>query len=615
MLQVRNLKKSYGGKVLFDDVSFALTPRERLGLVGRNDSGKTTLFRLLLGEEQPDDGIIEAPRRYRIGHVSQLLQFEGDTVLAEACRGLESGTDLRPETHRAEKMLAGLGFDPADIRKAPSQVSGGLQVRLQLARVLLSAPQLLLLDEPTNYLDIVAIRWLERFLRGWPNELILVTHDQDFMDSITTHTMAIHRQRVRRVEGTTTKVYALLSQDEEIYEQTRRNEARERRRVERFIERFRAKATKARSVQSRIKMLEKRATLERLSAIPSLEFQFNAAPFAGNHLLACSELEFRYVEASPLLLGGISVEVKSGERIGVIGKNGKGKSTLLRLLAGELPPCAGSIARNPSLRLAHFGQDNIERLHSERTVEEEVMAAHPDHERRAARDICGAMMFEGDEALKRIRVLSGGERARVLLGKLLVTPANLLLLDEPTNHLDADAIDSLIEAIAAFPGGVLFVTHNERMLRALATRLLVFDRGSARLFEGTYADFLERIGWADEDESRLASAKTDANGRGRQEERRLRAARVTRRSRLLRPLDDAIARCESEIAELEERRRAAQEGLCEASRTSEGGAIARLSRELHGLGGEIDERYQALERALTERERTAEALDAEEAGS
>ncbi len=498
MLQIHQLSKSYGPRVLFDEVSFSLTPGERLGLVGRNGSGKSTLLKLILGEESCDIGNIEKPKLYSIGHLSQHLEFTADTVLEEACLGLPIQEGGWVEEYLAEQALMGLGFTVEDFDRPPSEFSGGFQVRLQLAKVLVSGSNLLLLDEPTNYLDIVTMRWLERYLRNWDGEVILITHDREFMDRVITHSMIIHRGKVRRVQGITGKLYQMLESEEEIHEKTRLNQAKSRKDDERFVERFRYTASKAKQVQSRIKMLDKKGKMDALASIANLSFKFNAAPFNAHTLLEFEDLEFGYKDGESLI-SKLALSMEMGERVAIIGKNGRGKSTLLNLIAGELTARSGRFKRHPSLKVAHFGQTNIDRLTPSMTIEEEVISSMPVSSVGNARAICGLMMFQGDDALKRVEVLSGGERARVLLGKLLVGPANMVLLDEPTNHLDMESIDSLSAAIQAFPGGTMIVTHNERVLHALATKLIVFDRGRSIMFDGTYRDFLDRVGWADED--------------------------------------------------------------------------------------------------------------------
>ncbi|MHC5066860.1 MAG: ABC-F family ATP-binding cassette domain-containing protein, partial [Planctomycetota bacterium] len=616
MLQIQGLSKAYGERVLFDGVTFALTPGERLGLVGRNGSGKTTLMRLILGEETADAGRIERPKQYSVGHLSQHLEFTKDNILEEACLGLPEQEGGWKEEYLAEQALMGLGFTVEDFSRPPSEFSGGFQVRLQLAKVLVSAPNLLLLDEPTNYLDIVSMRWLERYLRSWPGEVILITHDRQFMDRIVTHTMAIHRGKVRRVPGGTAKLYEILAVEEEIHEKTRLNQAKSRKDTERFVERFRYKASKSRQVQSRIKALEKQGSMEQLAEIATLSFKFNAAEFNAHHLLHVEDLEFGYEEEQQLI-SELSLSLEMGDRVGIIGKNGKGKSTFLNLIADELRPRGGRIKRHPSLEMAHFGQTNIDRLHAGMTVEEEIMSVVPDGSRGTARGICGLMMFQGDDALKKVDVLSGGERARTLLGKLLVSPANLVLLDEPTNHLDMESIESLIDALQAFKGGVMIVTHNERVLHAVANKIVIFDRGRASWFDGSYRDFLDRVGWSDEDEGRkpkkdLAADKQETSEkkapagkasaakplRGK-ELRQKRATIVEARSKALRPLAKEMHGLEDAIMALEPKLSLANEQLEAAAQANDKDGIVRLSKESAELQKKIEDMFGDLEKVTT----------------
>jgi len=387
MLKVSGLEKSYGSQVIFDNVSFVMNPGERIGLVGRNGHGKTTLFRMLLGEEEPDAGVISVPNYYTIGHLSQHIRFSEDTVLKEGCLALKASEDGIDESYKVETILMGLGFTTDDFDRNPKEFSGGYQVRLNLAKVLVSEPNLLLLDEPTNYLDIVSVRWLTRFLRAWRDELIIITHDRDFMDSVTTHTMGIHRCKMKKIAGPTEKLYQQIAQEEEIHEKTRIGDEKKRAEVEEFINRFRAKATKAKAVQSRIKMLEKMEKHDKLSDIRTLDFSFKSAPFPGKWLMNANDISFAYNQGETPLFSGLNIAVGKNDRIAVIGKNGKGKTTLLNLLAGEFQPQTGSVQHNQNLSIAYFGQTNINRLNPQKTVEMEIMDTHPDCNRGAALQI------------------------------------------------------------------------------------------------------------------------------------------------------------------------------------------------------------------------------------
>ena len=324
------------------------------------------------------------------------------------------------------------------------------------------------------------------------------------MDRIVTHTMGIHRNRVKKIEGDTGKYYTQIAQEEEIYEKTRLNDERRRKEIERFITQFRAKARLVGMVQSRIKTLEKMEKKERLVRLKDLDFSFTCTPFVGKYVLQATSLAFSYDPARELIRD-FTLTVRPGERVCIIGPNGKGKTTLLKLLAGQLVPDSGEIALNPKAIPGTFEQTNASRLVDSRTVEEEILYTHSEINQQKARDICGAMMFEGDFALKKIGVLSGGEKSRVMMGKLLATPVNLLLLDEPTNHLDMESSDALLAALDSFDGAVVMVTHNEMFLHALAERLIIFYRDAVEVFEGGYQHFLDKGGWGDEEVQLSAS--------------------------------------------------------------------------------------------------------------
>jgi len=502
MIALQSIKKGYGAQTLFEDVSFQVNAGDRIGISGRNGHGKSTLFRLILGQESPDGGRIEIPRGYTIGHLDQHYQYAGATTHEEACSALPDLEGGYKEEYKAEEILHGLGFTEALIQGDPHKLSGGFQVRLNLAKALLREPRMLLLDEPTNYLDITSSRWLERFLLNWENEMMIITHDRAFMDAVCTHVVGIHRQRCRKVQGTVAKLWDAILLDEDVIMKTAASEAKKREQMEKFIARFKAQASRAKMVQSRVKLLEKRGDIQTLGAAnKDLEFAFTPADFPGKRMLAIKDLCFRYKDDSPWLVQDLSLEVFKGERVAIIGPNGRGKTTLLNLIAGELQPKSGNVEINDNVKMAYFGQTNVARLDPRNTVEEEIMHTldnAKNFNRGKARALAGVMMFEGDAALKPVKVLSGGEKSRVLLAKILATPSNLLLLDEPTNHLDMESCESLVEACEEFPGAMMLVSHDEDLLHAFATRLIVFDGDRVFNFDGTYAEFLERIGWVEE---------------------------------------------------------------------------------------------------------------------
>ena len=605
MISVENLTKSFGGQLLFDSASFRLNSRERIGIVGRNGHGKTTLFRMITGEETYDTGVITIPGNYSIGCVRQRLTFTEDTVLKEGIKGLN---ESEKDSHwKVEKILAGLGFSENNMQQHPNEFSGGFQVRLNLAKVLVSEPDLLLLDEPTNYLDITSIRWVQRFLVNWPHELMLVTHNRSFMDKVVTHILGIHRKKIRKIAGNTEKYYAQIAQDEEIYEKTRLNDERRQKEIKQFISRFRAKARLANLVQSRIKTLEKTEKKKKLETIKTLDFSFRSNPFRGQHVLNAHNVTFSYDQKEPLIQG-LDILLEAGDRVGIIGKNGKGKTTLLKLLSGVLASQAGEISYNPAVKKGFFEQTNISSLVNTRTVEEEILYSHTDVDRQLARNICGAMMFEGDAALKKIGVLSGGEKSRVMLGKLLVTPLNLLLLDEPTNHLDMDACDAMLAAIDSFDGTVIMVTHDEMFLHALANRLIVFKNNRTFMFEGSYQQFLEKCGWEDEEiEGKSFRNNTRDKKSGakltKKELRRQRSEIISKRSKLIRPVEKKIVRAEGDIELNEKKLDDLNAAILEASRVGDGKKIAEISRSIHYCQSVIDQCFDELENLYKKKEK------------
>ena len=602
MIIVDGISKSYGAQELFKNASFRLSAGEHVGLVGRNGHGKTTLFRLIAGEEEPDSGVIAIPRRYSIGYVLQEPAFTEDTTLKEGCRGLAA---TEKDHHwKVEKILAGLGFSESDMGKHPSELSGGFQVRLNLAKILVQEVSLLLLDEPNNYLDITSIRWLIRFLKSWRGELMLITHDRSFMDQVATHTMGIYRKSLRKIKGDTGKLYSQLAMDEEVYEKTRLKDAKKREQAEVFIRRFRAKARLATRVQSRIKALEKHEKLEKLEKTKDLDFAFQAKPFNGKPLMNVQQIAFGYEPGSPLF-SELSFSVGPYDRVCVVGKNGKGKTTLLKTLAGQIDPLSGKITRNTTAAVAHYAQGNAGLLIEDRTVLEEIYHSDPGIDQQKARNIAGMMMFEGDAALKKVKVLSGGEKNRLMLGKIIATPVNLLLLDEPTNHLDMESCDALLEAIDDFNGAVVIVTHNEMLLHGLAQRLIVFQGGGASVFEGSYQRFLDDRGWDEERAQNREKADEPASDSmaDKKELRRLRAEITREKAKALKPLEKRLTELESKIATAEAELGSLYESIEMASRNSDGAAIALLSIKIHARKREIDTCFQQIEPVSLEYEK------------
>jgi len=601
MIAVENLSKSFGEQVLFENISFRINRGERVGVVGRNGHGKTTLFRLVAGLETPDSGRITMPRNYHISYVEQEIHFTEETVLKEASKGLPP--DASDQSWRVEKILAGLGFEKEDFARNPFELSAGHQVRLNLVKVLLSDFNLLLLDEPNNYLDITSIRWLSRFLLGWSGELMLITHDRSFMDRVVTHILGIHRRKVRKIPGDTGKYYGQIAQDEETYEKTRIHDERKRKEIELYINRFRAKARLANLVQSRIKTLAKMEKREKLEKIQSLDFSFSYKPFHGKYALNVSDLSFSY-QSEKSLIKNFSISIGARDRICVVGKNGKGKTTLLKLLAGVLRPDKGEIATPLAVSAGYYEQTNVKGLSDSNTVLEEIASAFPDTNPKLARSICGVMMFEGDAALKKISILSGGEKSRVMFGKLIATPINLLILDEPDNHLDMESADALLAAIDNFEGAVVLVTHDELFLNALSERLIVFQNSEVTVYEGDYQRFLDKVGWKEEEQrprEKTEEAKKEAQEKlSKKEMRKLRSAALAERSRVLKPLEKRMAEIEQAVEQDEEELTRMNEEIVEASRLHQAAKIQELSKSIHRTKENIDLLFAELEKVSGE---------------
>jgi ATP-binding cassette subfamily F protein 3 len=608
MLQVSSLEKHFGERVLFSKASLTISPGERVALFGRNGSGKSTLLKIIAGEDTPDDGDVSTPRGYRIGYLKQHLSFSKPTVLEEACTAIVG--DPVAEQYKAEIVLAGLGFTETELSLAPSALSGGFQIRINLAKLILSEPNMLLLDEPTNYLDIVSLRWLEGYLQMWPGEMIVISHDRYFCDQVSTHSALVYRGGFRKIEGNSEKLFERISADEELHERTRENREKEIKRMEAFITRFKAQASKATLVQSRVKALARMEKLDELSSDPTLDFKFVHRDFPGRFPLEVRELSFAFDSTKRPLVDGLSFALKKDDRIGVIGKNGRGKSTLLKLLAGELSPTRGEIVVSPNASMSFFAQTNTNRLTLSNTIETEIQQTNEKLGRTAVRAICGCMMFEGDDALKKISVLSGGERSRVLLGKILASPSNVLLLDEPTNHLDVESVMALTEALEDFEGAAVIVTHSEEMLRRLATRLIVFQGEAPFLFEGTYDEFLDSIGWEEEEGANPSKGRGKRNKRSDAgDPKRQKAELLQERSRELTPLRNQVGELEKQIGKLESEIAGYEQQIATASTQGEGATIQRLSQELASAKRRLEESLTSWEELERKRSKLEAAFE------
>ena len=530
MIALTNVTKQYGGQILFVDASFQINSGERVGLVGPNGAGKTTIFRLIMGQESPDEGSVERPRKLTLGYFNQDISgMRGRSVLGEAVAGAgevaQLGEDMKileeqmaqgcddldavvarygevqarfmelggyDVEARAHTILAGLGISAEQIAADVGNLSGGWKMRVALAKILLLKPDVLLLDEPTNYLDIESILWLEEFLRSYPGAVVMTSHDRDVMNRVVKKIIEIDGGQVRSYTG-----------NYDFYEQMRAQEA-VRREAEyerqqamlakeiRFIERFRAQAAKAAQVQSRVKKLDKIERLEPPRRLIEREFDFRKPSRSGDDVVKVSELRKAYGDR--VVHQGLSMLVRRGERWAVMGENGAGKTTLLKMVAGVLTPDSGDVTVGASVSMGYFAQHQMEQLDGSSTVIEELQAHAPTTGLGVLRNLAGAFGFHGDDVEKPVRVLSGGERSRLVLAKLLFDAPNLLVLDEPTNHLDIATKRALMKALSTYQGTVLFVSHDRAFLRAVATRILELTAKGPHIYNGSYGEYVATTG-------------------------------------------------------------------------------------------------------------------------
>jgi len=594
MIQLLNISKRFSSQELFSNLNFKLNSGNRIGLVGRNGSGKSTLFKIILGEESPDSGDVIIPKGYKIGTLKQHLTFSESTLREEAALALEE--EMKYDVYRVEKILFGLGFTLEDLEKDPLSFSGVYQIRINLAKLLVTQPNLLLLDEPTNYLDIVSLRWLKSFLRAFEVEVILITHNRDFMDSIVTHTMGIVRKSLFLVPGDTHKFYEQLQANEELHAKQKISQDKKVKELEDFIARNKARASSASLAQSKVKQLEKMDILDDLGFDNTLKFDFNFKETPAKVLLDVKDLSFGYTPEN-ILFEKISFTLEKGESLGIIGKNGKGKSTLLNTIAGELKHLSGEVNFHSSTSFAHFGQTNIAHLNPNSTVMDEIYVGNSQLSESNVRSICGGMMFSGESAKKKISLLSGGEKSRVMLGQILARHVNLLFLDEPTNHLDIDSIEALTKAIENFKGSVIIVTHSEEMLRRVCDRLIIFAKDGAEYFDGGYDLFLEKIGWEEDESVEKVKQAPKANNK---ENKKLKAGLVRERNNVTAPLKKKVQKLESEIIKLEESLEAHHKELVEVSNCGESAALIELSKLVSSQEAKVEELFETLEHAQSE---------------
>lgn len=605
-----NVSLTFVDNEIFQGIGFQVESGDRIGLVGPNGSGKTTLMRLMSGEVSPDSGEVRIARGVRIGYLPQDVQesisgkllesmlesVPGRTGLARDAERLEKEIkDARDEDeqtniaaklasvhqemvrldrefppHEAEKILMGLGFDTSDFDRPVSSLSGGWKMRAALAGLLYRRPDILLLDEPTNHLDISSVHWLEEFLRGFRGALVLVSHDREFLNRQVNRIISFEPEGMRTYSGNYDFYLNARAEEKRALEAKARNQEQKAKEAQKFIDRFRAKASKARQAQSKIKLMEKMELVETVRREKTISFSFPEAPRSGRDVVSLRGISKAFGENE--LYRDVDLTVRRGERVAILGPNGCGKTTLLRIIAREITPDAGTVSLGHEVRMSYFAQHHSAMLNPHNTVIEEVYRAVPNATVGFVRNVCGAFLFSGNDVDKVIGVLSGGERARVCLAKLLVDPGNLMIMDEPTNHLDINSSEVLIKALAGYTGTLLFVSHNQSFINSLATRIWDISGGEVEEYPGKLDEYYAHCE-AREQAAASASTAPEASAappgkdrprkKDRKQEKREEAEKRRRIHETLEPIRRKLEDIEARISTLETEQKEIEKDLAD----------------------------------------------------
>jgi ATP-binding cassette, subfamily F, member 3 len=630
MLTISDVCKAYGPQTLFEDVSLQINREERIGLIGPNGAGKSTLFSLILGTEEPDAGSITREKNVVVGHLPQESAPAGDgTVLelamattpeiAELQRKIKTWdsahpaeTDHHENIHarydalggyqlepKAKRLLAGLSFREKDFDRPLREMSGGWVMRAHLARLLTLEPDILMLDEPTNHLDLESLQWFQEYLRGYPGGILMISHDRNFLNELTTHTLEIRQRRLIRYRGNYDSCLEQRAAADAQLLSAYKNQQREIAHMMEFVERFRAKNTKAAQAQSKLKQIERMEKIEPpASADKKIHFRFPQPERGGLKAITLKGIHHSY--GANVIYNGIDFQAERGQRIVLVGPNGAGKSTLLKLLAGVLKPQSGVLELGHNVKSGYYSQYRVDMLDASRTVLEEAMETPQRITEESVRTVLGCFLFRGDDVFKKISVLSGGEKSRLALVKLLLDPPNLLLMDEPTTHLDMASIEALLTALEQFSGTIIFISHDVYFIRQLSTHVVRVEAGRLTHYSGGYQYYLDKTAPAP-----VVRPPSENNGGPKaknKDQKRIDAEERQARYQKRKTHQDAVSQIEKEVARLEVRQKELAAELENPATYEKGGAVMHLNREWQENADALKLLAQKWEQAATKLE-------------
>ena len=605
MLQLDTITLHFGERPLFDGISATINPGERIGLVGPNGAGKSTLLKIIAGEQQADSGKVKMSNEATVGYLPQdgvepdphltvfteveqafkkILKLRDELAdIQNKLETLEPNTQEHTDTleqfgkvqyaleHSGsyslgadiERILMGLGFSESDFSRSTTEFSGGWLMRIALAKLLLRKPTYLLLDEPTNHLDIVSLQWIEQFLNSYDGAVIIVSHDRAFLDSVTTRTLALSRGDLFDYAGNFTFYEKKFAEEMELLKKKYENQQKEIKQTEQFINRFRYKATKAKQVQSRIKQMEKMEMIEIDDEQSEISFRFPPPERSGQIVLKLHDLVKKY--GNNTVFNGIEYEVERGDKIAVVGPNGAGKSTLIRILAGVEPVTSGKRELGYNVTPGYFAQHQADELNPANTALDEMKLAGSNESETRLRTILGCFLFVGDDVFKKVKVLSGGEKSRLALAKMLLNPGNFLIFDEPTNHLDMQSKGILQQALQQFEGTLMIVSHDRDFLDPIVNKTLEVQPGQLKTWLGNVSYYLAKKAADDEIKNASKSDEKQSDGISRKEQRRMEAEKRNALSKKIKPLQKRLEETERQIEKFEERKAEIETEMADSS--------------------------------------------------